>query len=43
MKEYRELLDDPYFTIAISRDSMKHLSVKMRFEKLEELMNKYFV
>lgn len=43
MEEYRRLLDDPYFAIAISRDSMKHLSVKIRFEKLKELMNKYSV
>lgn len=41
MSAYRELLDDPYFAIAISRDSMKHLSVKMRFERLKELMDNY--
>jgi hypothetical protein len=41
MVEYRRLLDDEAFSIAISRDSMKHLSVKLRFEKLTEIINKY--
>lgn len=43
MEEYRRLLDDPYFVIAISRDSMKHLSVKMRFDKLKDLVDRYSV
>ena len=41
MVEYRRLLDDEAFSIAISRDSMKHLSVKLRFDKLTEIINKY--
>lgn len=41
MEEYRTLLDDDVFSIAISRDSMKHLSVKLRFDRLTEIINKY--
>lgn len=39
--EYREILDDPSFEIAISRDSMRHTSVAMRYQKLNSLLNKY--
>lgn len=41
LADYRTLLDDSTFSIAISRDSMKHLSVKLRFEKLTDLVNKH--
>lgn len=37
-KEYQSLMDDPSFIIAISRDSMKHSSVKFRFDKVRELV-----
>ena len=42
-KEYRAILDDPIFEIAISRDSMRHTSVALRYNKLKELVNKYSV
>jgi len=40
MDEYKNIIEDPLFVISISRDSMKHSSVKSRFEKLSELINK---
>lgn len=43
LEEYREILDEPNFEIAISRDSMKHASVSMRYEKLSNLVNKFSV
>lgn len=41
VNEYKPMLDDWQFIIAISRDSMKHGAVKYRFEKLCEIVNKY--
>lgn len=41
MDEYKLILSDSKFVIAISRDSMKHLSVKYRFNTLLNLVNKY--
>jgi hypothetical protein len=38
MTAYKHLIEDPLFVISISRDSMKHLSVKSRFEKLSNLL-----
>lgn len=38
---YKQILTDPKFVLAISRDSMKHLSVKYRFNTLSNLINKY--
>ena len=41
MDEYKEILAEPLFVIAISRDSMKHQAVKYRFDKLLKLTYKY--
>lgn len=41
MNEYKKILSETAFVIAISRDSMKHQAVKYRFEKLSNLINKY--
>lgn len=41
--DYNEILDDYDFTIAISRDSMRHTSVALRYNKLKGLVNKYSV
>ena len=41
--EYRDLLDDLNFEIAISRDSMRHTSVALRYNKLNGLVKKYSV
>ena len=41
--EYREILDDMNFEIAISRDSMRHTSVALRYNKLNELVRKYSI
>lgn len=41
--DYRAILDDPDFGIAISRDSMRHTSVAMRYGRLKQLVNKYSV
>ncbi len=38
MEDYKKIIENPQFVISISRDSMKHLSVKFRFEKLSELV-----
>lgn len=43
MPEYREILEDITFEIAISRDSMRHTSVSLRYEKLKDLVKKYSV
>lgn len=43
MDEYKPILSDATFAIAISRDSMKHLSVKYRFTTLLNLINKYII
>lgn len=43
MDEYKPILSDVTFAIAISRDSMKHLSVKYRFTTLLNLINKYII
>ncbi len=41
--DYRAILDNPNFEIAISRDSMRHTSVAMRYLQLKELVKKYTV
>lgn len=41
--DYRAILDDPDFDIAISRNSMHHTSVALRYSKLRELVQKYTV
>ncbi|MCR5574116.1 MAG: DUF262 domain-containing protein [Bacteroidaceae bacterium] len=41
--DYRSILDDYNFEIAISRDSMRHTSVALRYDRLKELVNKYTV
>ena len=41
--DYRAILDDPDFGIAISRDSMRHTSVAMRYNNLKDLVKKYSV
>lgn len=41
--DYRAILDDYGFEIAISRDSMRHTSVALRYNKLKELAKKYSV
>jgi len=41
--EYQTILDDEKFQIAVSRDSMKHLSVKYRFDTLKELLATYIL
>lgn len=41
--DYRAILDDYNFEIAISRDSMRHTSVSLRYDKLKELVKKYTV
>lgn len=43
MQDYRPFLSKDDFRIAISRDSMKHASVKYRFETIEELIKKHSV
>ena len=40
MLNYQPLLDESAFQLAISKDSMKHTSVKYRFDALKELINK---
>lgn len=40
MAEYIELLQSSIFQLAISKDSMKYTSVKYRFDKIKELINK---
>ena len=41
--DYRSILDDPDFGIAISRDSMRHTSVTMRYLRLKDLVDIYSV
>ena len=41
MREYTRLINNYDFVLTISRDSMKAPSVKSRFEKIIELINKY--
>jgi hypothetical protein len=41
IKDYNEIIENPPFEIAISRDSMKHGAVKFRFEIISELINKH--
>mgnify|MGYP003289583353 CR=1 FL=1 len=41
LKAYKPLLDDSEFIISISRDSMKHTSVRLRFEKLNNLLRQF--
>ena len=41
-QEYGILLKTKAFEIAISRDSMRHTSVAFRYEKLKELLNKFY-
>ena len=41
MVEYQEIIEDYDFVISISRDSMKHIAVKSRFDKLSALTTKY--
>jgi len=41
MDDYRSVLEDRDFQIKISRDSMKHQAVQSRFEKINNLINKY--
>lgn len=41
MDEYESTLDDPDFQLAITRDSLKHISLKKRFNILIEQTNKY--
>ena len=39
--EYKTLIDDPQFVLTISRHSMHTASVKSRFEKINDLINRY--
>jgi uncharacterized protein with ParB-like and HNH nuclease domain len=39
--DYKTLIDDQLFVLTISRHSMHTASVKSRFEKINELINKY--
>lgn len=41
LNSYINFLDDPDFIISISRDSMKHSSVRSRFENLNNLLKQY--
>ena len=41
LEKYKTLLEDDSFNYAISRDSLKVFSVKVRYEKLSFLLNKY--
>jgi hypothetical protein len=41
LNAYKPLLDDTEFIISISRDSMKHTSVKLRFNKLNNLLKQF--
>jgi uncharacterized protein with ParB-like and HNH nuclease domain len=41
IKDYNKIIEEQLFQIAISRDSMKHGSVKFRFDIISELINKY--
>ena len=41
LNAYKPLLDDTEFIISISRDSMKHTSVKLRFDKLNNLLKQF--
>lgn len=41
--DYEMLLSDDQFVIAISRDSMKHASVKYRYLKISELIKKFSI
>ncbi len=41
LNEYKPLLDNTDFIISISRDSMKHAAVKLRFDSLNNLLMKY--
>jgi hypothetical protein len=41
IEEHSNLLDDEMFIYYISRDSLKFLSVKERYEKLQALLNKF--
>lgn len=41
--DYRAILDDLNFEIAISRDSMRHTSVALRYNKLKDLVHKYTI
>lgn len=43
LNEYKPLLDDTDFIISISRDSMKHAAVKLRFDSLNNLLMKYIL
>lgn len=40
MTDYIPVLESSTFQLAISKDSMKHTSVKYRFDKIKELINK---
>lgn len=40
---YKPLLDDTEFIISISRDSMKHTSVKSRFDNLKKLLKQFIL
>lgn len=41
--DYRAILDNPDFEIAISRDSMRHTSVAMRYSQLKNLVEHYSI
>ena len=41
IREYTQILGKEDFVIAISRDSMKHASVSLRFNLLKSLVQKY--
>lgn len=41
INNYNSILEDKDFQLKISRDSMKHLAVQSRFEKINNLINKY--
>jgi type II secretory pathway component PulC len=43
LEEYTSLLEDGNFNYAISRDSLKTSSVKERYEKLNNLLNKFII
>jgi hypothetical protein len=43
LKDYISLLDNPAFSYTISRDSLKAQSVRDRYERLSELINKYVI
>lgn len=41
LEDYVPIIENPEFRLAISTDSLKHLSVQYRFETIQHLINKY--